>query len=93
MNSVLINKTPTQSITDIKQHVTEYYKGVLGTSGTKYASLSDHFLEEADKVTPHENTILEDPFTLEEIKHALFNMKPNGVTGPDGFSFKFYQFF
>lgn len=35
----------------IKHHATEYYKGILGTAGIKYAHLGDQFWDETDKVT------------------------------------------
>lgn len=91
INSLDINNTPTTSLTDIKQHVSSYYKDILGTSGSKYAFLDPLFWDEPDKVTPQENHLLEAPFTIEEIKTALFECEANGTPGPDGFSFKFYQ--
>ena len=44
------------------------------------------------------NKILEDdqhkllePFSLEEIKEAVFGMEPNKSVGPDGFNAEFYK--
>lgn len=93
INSLVIDDTPTQSVPDIKAHVFQYYKDILGTPGIKYASLDPQFWDEQDKLTPHETTQLEIPFTLDEIHQALFACEPTGAPGPDGFSFKFYQHF
>lgn len=66
---------------------------MLGNSGTKYAHLSVDFWDPRDKLASLKATQLEIPFTETEIKKAFFDSEPNGAPGPDGFSFKFYQFF
>jgi hypothetical protein len=43
------------------------------------------------KVTPAMNTLLDAPFTVEEVKKALFMMKPNKAPGPDSFTARFFQ--
>ena len=42
-------------------------------------------------VTQDESFKLIQPFTLEEIKSAVFEMNPDKAPGPDGFSMVFYQ--
>lgn len=43
------------------------------------------------KVTDVHNNSLCSPFTAEEVKAALYMMKPNKAPGPDGFAAGFYQ--
>ena len=77
----------------IQQHIVEFYKNLLGTSGIKFGSLDEQFWDLEDKLTALEQWSLERPFTEQELKQALFASEPNGAPGPDGFTFKFYQFF
>lgn len=93
INSLEIDNITTTSPTEIKQHVFDSYKNILGIPGFKYASLEPNFWEESDKITPQENSLLVAPFTLEEIRVALFACEANGAPGPDDLSFKFYQHF
>lgn len=50
-----------------------------------------------NKVTAHisesEAVILGEPFTAEEVRHALFQMHPSKAPGPDGMSAMFFQKF
>lgn len=43
------------------------------------------------KVTSAMNELLNAPFTVEEVRKALFMMKPNKAPGPDGFTTCFFQ--
>jgi hypothetical protein len=43
------------------------------------------------KVTSAMNMMLDAPFTAEEVKKALFMMRPKKAPGPDGFSASFFQ--
>ncbi|XP_078156636.1 uncharacterized protein LOC144552546 [Carex rostrata] len=63
-----------------------------GIEGVRFASLENDFWP-ADKITNTENDLLQLPFSLDEIKQALFDSEPHGAPGPDGFSFSFYQCF
>ena len=44
-----------------------------------------------ERITPEQNTIMEQPFSEEEIKMAVFSSYSDGAPGPDGLSFMFYQ--
>jgi hypothetical protein len=46
-----------------------------------------------DGITPEENLLLEGELTEEEIKRAIDSSYSEGATGPDEFSFMFYQKF
>jgi hypothetical protein len=43
------------------------------------------------KISAHMGEMLEEPFTAEEVKAALFQMKPNKTPGEDGFTAGFFS--
>jgi hypothetical protein len=55
--------------------------------------LDENLWEEKDKVSAEENEILEAEITEEEVKKAIDDSYDAGASGPDGFSFLFYQRF
>ncbi|XP_026417176.1 uncharacterized protein LOC113312657 [Papaver somniferum] len=64
---------------------------------TKFArqdiTVSDSFFEAAPKVINDEdNSFLENLPTEDDIKNATFDLNPDGVSGPDGFTGSFYRF-
>ncbi|XP_078150904.1 uncharacterized protein LOC144546233 [Carex rostrata] len=93
INSLDINNTTTTSPYEIQQHLFASYKDILGITGIKYASLKPQFWADHEKVSLQENSLLVAPFTLDDIKKALFDCEASGTPGPDGFSFQFYQHF
>jgi hypothetical protein len=44
-------------------------------------------------ISPEDNIMLTEPFTMEEFKEAMFSMHPDKCPGPDGFSPSFFQQF
>lgn len=44
-------------------------------------------------ITMEDNVLLEGPFVIEELKAAIFSMKPDKCAGPDGFNLGFFQKF
>jgi hypothetical protein len=46
-----------------------------------------------DLVSEEENDLLDQPFSEDEIKEAIFGSYAEGAPGPDGFPFLFYQKF
>lgn len=71
----------------------EFSKNLFGFESNLDFHLGEDFWREEDKVSTAENTLLEAPFTEEEIKEAIFGSYANGAPGPDGFPFLFYQKF
>jgi len=45
------------------------------------------------QVSEEENEVLVAPFSEEEVKLAVLDMKQNKAPGPDGFPAEFYQIF
>lgn len=93
INSLDINGHSTSNLKDIKHHVVQYYKSILGEPGMKFGYLESQFWSPNDKVTDLENSLLISPFSPEEIKQAVFASDPSGAPGPDGFTFLFYHKF
>lgn len=75
----------------IKRHAFQFYKNLLGNYTIPSVKLTDTLWNEADKVISEENLELIKPFSMNEIKIAIFEMDPNKALGPDGFSILFYQ--
>ncbi|CAJ2628079.1 unnamed protein product [Trifolium pratense] len=46
-----------------------------------------------ESILSEDNTLLTEPFTLEEFREAMFSMHPDKCPGPDGFNPGFYQHF
>jgi hypothetical protein len=44
-----------------------------------------------EKIPEADKFFLSSPFSLEEVKEAVFGMEPNKAAGPDGFNAEFYQ--
>lgn len=68
----------------------DYFTDIFNSRGMILNSLLDDF---APKVSAEDNMRLLLPFTIEEVKDALFSMAPDKSPGPDGYSPAFYQHF
>jgi hypothetical protein len=53
--------------------------------------LDEARVEDINQVTEEENILLTCPFSLEEVREAIFQMEHNKALGPDGFPVEFYQ--
>lgn len=71
------------------REVMRYFKDIFRSNGTN-ASL---FNRVQSGVTDSMNTKLLQPFTMDEVKAALFSMAPEKAPGPDGMTPSFYQHF
>jgi hypothetical protein len=54
-------------------------------------TLDSSLWQAEDGVTRQENSVLTQPFSEEEVRHALFQMDKNKAFGPDGIPIEFYQ--
>ena len=75
---------------NLLEHATNYYKTLFGPVELLPVSLSDPVpmvLDDRDRLD------LIAPFSLEEIKTAVFSMEHNRAPGPDGFPIEFFQKF
>jgi hypothetical protein len=74
-------------------HAVDYYKNLFGPEPMSGVRLDADFWDDDDKVSIQENELLEAPFSENEIRTAVFESYVDGASGPDGFSFMFYQHF
>lgn len=76
---------------DLLTHVTHYYKNLFGPAPGNLFQISNSLWGVNDTVTAEDNQVLTKPFTVEEIKRALFSMDTNRAPGPDNIPIEFYQ--
>jgi hypothetical protein len=79
--------------TNLKNYITEFYKGLFGDPLDNNISLDEEIIQDITQVSPSENELLTAPFTIEEVKEAIFQMEKNKAPGPNGFPVEFYQKF
>lgn len=84
---------PTYDIKEMIDVASNFYRDLYKKEDRKGFSLSDDFFSEGEKVTGNDNISLESPFTEDEVNNPVFGSYSNGVPGPDGLSFLFYQYF
>ena len=68
-------------------------KKLFGPAETADMHLESDMWSENERLLDSENEWLTRPFTLEELDHALKEMKNNTASGPDGFSVEFFKAF
>lgn len=87
-----VNGRVVDSQEDIQLAFTNYFQELFSsqvdTGGVQWEEVMDNILP---RVTPEMNASLEEPYTLEEIKKAAFELHPDKAPGPDDFSALFYQ--
>ena len=87
---------PDGPITDEKGMLvfaTNFYKDLFGCEAPSGFRLQQDFFSEEERLSVDQNAILENPFTEEEIKEAVFGSYSDGAPEPDGLPFLFYQKF
>ena len=68
-----------------------YYKKLFGNQQVNTINLAESAWGDYNRLNAADNAILTRPFSEEEVKHAVFDMKSDSAPGPDGFSIAFYQ--
>jgi hypothetical protein len=71
----------------------DYYQGLFGHTEDDYLTLDERVTEGIQQVSSEENEMLTTIFMEKEVKEAIFQMKHNKASGPDGFPIEFYQIF
>jgi hypothetical protein len=79
--------------TNLKNYIAKFYKGLFGDPLDNNISLDEEIIQDITQVSPSENEFLTAPFTIEEVKEAIFQMEKNKAPGPNGFPVEFYQKF
>jgi mannosylglycoprotein endo-beta-mannosidase len=77
----------------LKDYITKYYKDLFGTSQENGLALNESMVEGIPQLTSSEREELMAEFTEKEVRDAIFQMKHNKATGPDGFPAEFFQVF
>ena len=78
---------------NLKVFITNYYKNLFGSSQRNNFSLDESKINDIPQITEEENELLTEMFTEKEVREAIFQMKHNKASGPDGFLAEFYQVF
>jgi hypothetical protein len=78
---------------ELKRHITSYYKGLFGKPEFTSIELEESVTNDITQDSNEENEILTAPFSMEEVRKAVFQMEHNKAPGPDGFPVEFFQDF
>lgn len=70
---------------------TYFYKNLFLFEPKPDIHLRHGFWDDSDLVLEEENNLLDKPFFENQIKETIMSSYANGVPGPNGFSFLFYQ--
>jgi hypothetical protein len=74
-------------------HVVQFYKQLFGDHGTRNVMLAPTFLEEGRRVSQEDIIELIKPFSKEEIKKAISEMRKDAAQDPNGYGAFFFQYF
>jgi hypothetical protein len=74
----------------INKIVSSYYKDLFGSSVHSSINVSNFNM---NQLSDTDRTLLTAPFTINEIKKVVFEMKHNSAPCPDGFPVEFFQNF
>jgi hypothetical protein len=72
-------------------NITSYYKDLFGPPQSSSFSLDESRVEDIMQVSHEKNELVVKPFTVDEVREAIFQMDHNKAPGPDGFPTEFYQ--
>lgn len=75
---------------ELLRYITAFYKDLFGHSKLNNIKLD---MGGATKITEEDAALLIKPFSLEEVKKVVFDLKQNKAPGPDGFPGDFYRKF
>jgi hypothetical protein len=81
------------SFPQIEKHIIAFYKNLFGKRHDQQAFLYENFWDNKYLLHEQARNDLEKPFTLDELKEAVFGSNASGALGPDGFTFALYQHF
>lgn len=67
INTLLIDTTTITNDKDIAKHAFNHFRGILGQTGSTWATMSSDLWSDQEKVTLEENIQLTSSFTISEI--------------------------
>lgn len=87
----LINVLDVHETKDMLTIATDFYKDLFKAESRPDIRIREDFFSDEEKVSQVENDLLSAPFTVDEIKEAVYGSYSDGALGPDGLPFYFYQ--
>jgi hypothetical protein len=78
---------------NILKVASEYYKDLFRYEPRPNVNIDVEFFSREEKLGAEDREMLENAFSKEEIKRAVFESYSDGAPGPDRLSFMFYQRF
>jgi hypothetical protein len=75
----------------LKKYIASYYKDLFSPPKPSLFSLDESRIDDIVQVSQEENDLLIQPFIVDEVREAIFQMEHNKAPGPDRFSTEFYQ--
>lgn len=72
-------------------HATKYYTELFGPGQSCHIQIDPDIWENSHKINETDNNLLCQPFSMTEVKNALFQIEKNKAAGPDRIPIEFYQ--
>uniref|UniRef100_A0A453J5C2 Reverse transcriptase domain-containing protein n=1 Tax=Aegilops tauschii subsp. strangulata TaxID=200361 RepID=A0A453J5C2_AEGTS len=91
MRSLECGSVTIEGTNNLLAHATDFYKELFGPAPGNMCSVDASLWSSEENISLTDNDELTKPFSLEEIKAALFAMEPNRAPGPDSVPVDFYQ--
>jgi hypothetical protein len=76
---------------NLVNHATSFYKSLFGPAPGNLIDIDVNMWDDSEKLSEEDNLDLCRPFSMEEIKKSLFEMRVNRAPGPDNIPIEFYQ--
>jgi hypothetical protein len=64
---------------------------IVWGGGTRHIKLAPNFWPDNRRISGFDSTLLIKPFSMEEIKHAIFETKKEAAPGPNGYGAGFFS--
>src|SRR3954469_4761261 len=91
IHSLSVGDEVIEGTDNLLSHATDFYKNLFGPAPGNMLAMDPIIWEPCEILGDRERSILDSPFTVEEVKKALFAMKINRAPGIDNILAEFYQ--
>lgn len=78
---------------DISGHIVVFYKDLFGPNPYRDIILSNNFWHGHGQLSEEGRNRLIEPFTEQEVRNAIFEMKSSSAPGPNGYGTTFFKTF
>uniref|UniRef100_A0A803Q992 Reverse transcriptase domain-containing protein n=1 Tax=Cannabis sativa TaxID=3483 RepID=A0A803Q992_CANSA len=79
------------SYSEVVKHFVDHFQSFMGSQSTTCSKLIYDCLDKGNKLNLDQQLLLIRPFTMKEIKRALFSIPNSKSPGPDGFGSAFFK--